>query len=299
MSSHPSNRAIHCPTSLQELQRGIPFPPRSHLTPLLLVLPTWGAISSRERSRKLCRSPYFMNGRITMGLGTCRELSSMHTPGKHGQLTQCLGKRDPGPPKPQLEGEEGHPIPRSLMTLGWSKSFMHAASLRNSSISLWEKLSTGKQRERALKPQNSDRIPFLRDMLGMLVSSGTNCGVERQLTLHGLHSHFLWGPFRLAEPSLHHRSELPCTTGKKESLYPKYHLLGYHQIPKICNAPRWSQKACSSVTQGGQTGLMEGSLLGAGDWNEMSFTHPLLAPFPGSGRFCPRQHPAASAGAPC
>lgn len=34
------------------------------------------------------------------------------------------------------------------MTLGWSKSFMHAASLRNSSISLWEKLSTGKQRER-------------------------------------------------------------------------------------------------------------------------------------------------------
>lgn len=28
------------------------------------------------------------------------------------------------------------------MTLGWSKSFMHAASLRNSSISLWEKLSS-------------------------------------------------------------------------------------------------------------------------------------------------------------
>lgn len=51
------------------------------------------------------------------------------------------------------------------MTLGWSKSFMHAASLRNSSISLWEKLSTGKERKRrrfktprALTPQITPAI---------------------------------------------------------------------------------------------------------------------------------------------
>lgn len=203
---------------------GIPFPARSQPAPLLPMLPTCGAISSRERSRKLCRSPYFMNGRITMGLGTCRELSSMHTPGKHGQLTQRPGKRDPGPPKSQLQGGKGQPIPRSLMTLGWSKSFMHAASLRNSSISLWEKLSTGKQRERkSFKTPKRCQDVVPERVLGMLVSSGTNgksCGAGRQLTLHGLHSHLLRGAFGLAEPSLHHGSELPCTTGKKEPLYP-------------------------------------------------------------------------------
>lgn len=64
--------------------------------PLLPALITCGAISSRDRSRKLCRSPYFMNGRITMGLGTCRELSSMHTPGKHRQFVQPHGQRHHG-----------------------------------------------------------------------------------------------------------------------------------------------------------------------------------------------------------
>lgn len=33
------------------------------------------------------------------------------------------------------------------MTLGWLKSFMHAASFRNSSISLWEKLSTKNEKQ--------------------------------------------------------------------------------------------------------------------------------------------------------
>lgn len=69
-------------------------PPCSSQTegPLFPVFVTWGAISSRERSRKLCRSPYFMNGRITMGLGTCWELSSMHTPGKHQEVAQPRGQ---------------------------------------------------------------------------------------------------------------------------------------------------------------------------------------------------------------
>lgn len=39
-------------------------------------------------------------------------------------------------------------LPSSLMTLGWLKSFMQAASFRNSSISLWEKQSTEEGKER-------------------------------------------------------------------------------------------------------------------------------------------------------
>lgn len=73
--------------------------PQERLTQgaLLAAVVTCGAISSRERSRKLCRSPYFMNGRITMGLGTCWELSSMHTPAKHGWVAQPHGQRHRGP----------------------------------------------------------------------------------------------------------------------------------------------------------------------------------------------------------
>lgn len=41
---------------------------------------TTGLSPRRERSRKLCRSPYFMNGRMTMGLGKCPESTSKHTP---------------------------------------------------------------------------------------------------------------------------------------------------------------------------------------------------------------------------
>lgn len=41
---------------------------------------TTGLSPRRERSRKLCRSPYFMNGRMTMGLGKCPESASKHTP---------------------------------------------------------------------------------------------------------------------------------------------------------------------------------------------------------------------------
>lgn len=68
-----------------------------------------------------------------------------------GTVVLCGTRALPGPvpqPKSQLDSDEPQPVPRSLMTLGWSKSFMHAASLRNSSISLWEKLSTGKQRKK-------------------------------------------------------------------------------------------------------------------------------------------------------
>lgn len=41
---------------------------------------TIGLSPRRERNRKLCRSPYFMNGRMTMGLGKCPEPTSKHTP---------------------------------------------------------------------------------------------------------------------------------------------------------------------------------------------------------------------------
>lgn len=67
-------------------------------------------------------------------------------PRRHLCGTEALPSAAPQP-KSQLEAGEWQPIPSSLMTLGWSKSFMHAASLRNSSISLWEKLSTGKQKK--------------------------------------------------------------------------------------------------------------------------------------------------------
>lgn len=43
---------------------------------------TTGLSPRRERSRKLCRSPYFMKGRMTMGLGKCPEPTSKHTPKK-------------------------------------------------------------------------------------------------------------------------------------------------------------------------------------------------------------------------
>lgn len=42
---------------------------------------TTGLSPRRDLSRKLCRSPYFMKGRMTMGLGKRSDSTSKHTPG--------------------------------------------------------------------------------------------------------------------------------------------------------------------------------------------------------------------------
>lgn len=63
---------------------------------------TTGPSPRRERSRKLCRSPYFMNGRMTMGLGKCPESTSKHTPKEKrtSQYTEiihgCANEYGPG-----------------------------------------------------------------------------------------------------------------------------------------------------------------------------------------------------------
>lgn len=112
------------------------------VTGIFLRYLTSGFSPRRERSKKLWRSPYFMNGRMTIGLGKRPESASKHTPGRRrtkwfAGMRQCMEKAG------GTFMVNGSILPSSLMTLGWLKSFMQAASFRNSSISLWEKLSTG------------------------------------------------------------------------------------------------------------------------------------------------------------
>lgn len=103
---------------------------------------TTGLSPRRDLSRKLCRSPYFMNGRMTMGFGKRSESTSKHTPEEIKSANRLNAQMQKRKVACEYTEQTHSVIPRSPMTLGWSKSFMHAASFRNSSISFWEKLST-------------------------------------------------------------------------------------------------------------------------------------------------------------
>lgn len=153
---------------------------------------TTGLSPRRDLRRKLCRSPYFMKGRMTMGFGKCSDSTSKHTPErvKVSKQIQCIDLK-------QRNMKFGHlkinstGLPRSPMTFAWLKSFMHAASFRNSSISLWEKLSTKNEKKAKYNVFSTQKWAYV----------GFNI---KNLTFHRLYCHFFWRPVGLSQMSLHH-----------------------------------------------------------------------------------------------